>query len=253
MRCRSTSRGSVAALAAAAALLLAAPAAHAEEPQFSASASALSDTTVAIGVLTPIALQVGGGLDEAAGVELLLYGEAMGLSIGLNQVVKRLARVPRPYTRSTDQRIIRFSKSRRDSNLSFYSGHASAAFTAAVAGSLLFDGEGAGGRAAVWGFNMALAGATANLRVRAGKHYPVDVMVGALLGTMIGVAVPALQDDDVSPPSLAEWGAIGGGLLVGVVGSQLIPVRRDILEPLEMVTPVAYQGGGGGLVFAGTF
>lgn len=244
--CRSTSRVSVVAVA----VLLWCGSARAEEVPFSASAAALSDTTITVGVLTPVALQLGNGATEDD--DLLLYGEALGINLALNLTAKYAFKRPRPYTRIQHPRVARYAASRSDTFLSFYSGHSSMAFTAAVSGSLLFDGEEVGHRATVWGFNMAMAGATANLRVRAGKHYVSDVVAGAIIGTAIGIAVPALQSD-VEPPTGAEWAAIGGGLLVGVVGSQLIPVKRDILEPLDAVTPVAYQGGGGGLVVAGSF
>jgi membrane-associated phospholipid phosphatase len=237
------------------AALLAHPAEARAEPPFSATAAGLSDTTLAVSVVTPIALQVGAGFDEGSetGEHLLVYGEAMGASLVLNGVTKLIVRRPRPYTTSRHPRIVRYADSQRlDARLSFYSGHSSTAFTAAVAGSLLYQSEDPEARAGVWGVSIALASATANLRVRAGKHYYSDVIAGSLLGTAIGLLVVVVQED-VPTPTAGEWATIGGGLVVGVLVSQLIPVKRDIIEPLEVVTPVAYPGGGGGLMFGGSF
>ncbi len=253
MPSRSISRASAAAAGLAVALFVPA-AASAGEPPFSATAAKTADTTLAVVIVTPVALQVAGGVNDQTGENLLYYGESLGASLLFNIGAKYLFHRPRPYTHSSDPRIKRYAAGEEtDARLSFYSGHSTMAFTAAVAGSLVFRSEDQHARAGVWGFHMALAGATANLRVRAGKHYYTDVIAGAVIGTGIAVAVTGLQGPGIEMPTGIEWAAIGGGLLLGVVGSQLIPMPRDILEPLGAVTPVAYSGGGGGVVFSGTF
>jgi hypothetical protein len=113
--------------------------------------------------------------------------------------------------------------------VSFYSGHSSTAFTAAIAGSLLYA-ESAPTPAAklvVWGSELALAGATANLRIRAGKHYYSDVVVGAMVGSGLGILIPALHGGAYTPDGV-EMLTAGGGLLVGIVASQLVPQRMDV-------------------------
>jgi len=228
--------------------------ASAKEPPFSATAGKTADTTLSIVIVTPIAMQIAGGVNDVTGENLLYYGEALTASLLFNLGAKYAFRRPRPYTASANPRIKRYAADQdTDARLSFYSGHSTMAFTAAVAGSLVFRSDDEYARAGVWGFHMALAGATANLRVRAGKHYYTDVIAGALIGTAIGILAPGLQGQGIEMPTSVEWAAIGGGLLLGVIGSQLIPMPRDILEPLAAVTPVAYSGGGGGLVFSGSF
>lgn len=79
-----------------------------------------------------------------------------------------------------------------DNLRSFPSGHASAAFAVATAYWLarrdLTGTPGAAGWAAV-----GTAGAVALLRVVGGKHFPTDVLAGALLGIAGGVAVQAIK------------------------------------------------------------
>src|SRR5690606_29717337 len=124
----------------------------------------------------------------------------------------------------------------KDSHVSFYSGHSALAFTAAMTGSYLYalgsDDERA--KAVVWALQFTLASATANLRVRAGKHYYSDILVGALLGCAAGYLVPALHADGrgVYKPSGVEIGAMIGGVLAGSLVSQLVPVKNDIAVPL---------------------
>ena len=78
---------------------------------------------------------------------------------------------------------------------SFFSGHTSAAFTVAV-----FTGEwfsevypSSPYRGIVWAGSLSAAGFVGILRIAAGKHYPSDVIVGALVGTGISLSVIRLH------------------------------------------------------------
>ncbi|GAB4560190.1 MAG: hypothetical protein Tsb0020_06650 [Haliangiales bacterium] len=231
---------------------------------FSTSAAELSDMLITLTSLAPVLLQLPGGLNEETGRRLLLYSESVGASLFVNNVAKYVVQRPRPYTYNEDPRVQAYEVEQgKDAYLSFYSGHASTAFAAAVSGSYLFSlgGNEEPTKATVWFFQMALATATSNLRVRAGKHFYSDVLIGAIAGSAIGFAVPALHADDrgVRMPSGLEWGAIAGGILVGGVASQLLPLDSDILTPLDSdsrasvsVVPLA-QAGVASIGFAGTF
>jgi len=175
-----------------------------------------------------------------------------------------LVQRPRPYTYNSHEKIQRFTeKEGKDSCLSFFSGHSSLSFSAAVAGSYLFalssrDNQ---ARAVIWGVELALASATANLRVRAGKHFYSDVIVGALVGSAVGFAVPYLHEDSSNryAPTAEEWGAMAGGLAFGILASQLIPFKQDIREPLEAgpiqlsrytILPIEVKNGAGLMLVA---
>ena len=67
----------------------------------------------------------------------------------------------------------------------FPSGHATTAFAAAVALSLLVP-------AARW-WALPLAAIVAYSRVHLGVHHPTDVVGGAVIGALVGVAVVALS------------------------------------------------------------
>jgi len=142
-----------------------------------------------------------------------------------------------------------------DAHLSFYSGHSSTSFAAAVSGAFLFA-EGApdeASRCVMWATEFALAAATANFRVRAGKHYYSDVLVGALVGSALGVSVPLLSGASYAPTAL-EYASMGGGLVVGATLSQIVPLeataRQVGLESIQ-VTPMG--GSETGLRLVGTF
>jgi membrane-associated phospholipid phosphatase len=213
----------------------------------SAAAAELSNVFITMSLTAPVFTQLGRGVDAHFGNFGVVYGEALAGNLLLNGVVKLAARRRRPYTYG-----LRESEDvqSRDRNVSFYSGHSSTAFTAAVAGSLLYaeSTPDRAGRLVVWSSQLAFASATANLRVRAGKHYYSDVVVGALIGTGLGVLVPTLHGGDYAPEGV-EYLAAGGGLLLGVVASQLLPLRSDAprggAKASWSIAPWASPGGAG--------
>jgi len=78
--------------------------------------------------------------------------------------------------------------------LSFPSGHSSTAFAAAAAYLSVMQRRGIAGRQAQeTALLFATATTTAVLRVVAKKHFPTDVVAGAVLGTAIGWMVPQMH------------------------------------------------------------
>ncbi|MFA6836969.1 MAG: phosphatase PAP2 family protein [Fibrobacteraceae bacterium] len=88
---------------------------------------------------------------------------------------------------------------------SFYSGHASAAFAVAVFSSMWFEKKHSSSPFVpwVWAGSLSAASAVAALRVAAGKHYPTDVVVGALAGSLSSLAVLKLHESPESSLTLA--------------------------------------------------
>jgi membrane-associated phospholipid phosphatase len=221
---------------------------------FSRNAAHISDGLVTTTVLAPLVVEAARGFDEAAGRRTLLYGETLATSLFANSVVKYIVQRPRPYVYHNDPSVMAYAAKQSDSQVSFYSGHASLSFSAATAGPILFslssDNEGA--KAAMWASELALASATSVMRVRAGKHFTSDVVVGALAGSVIGFAVPALHTGEIYRPSGLEWGAIVGGIGLGTVVATLLPLGDEIaplgdkltLQSLK-VAPMSTANGGG--------
>jgi len=126
----------------------------------------------------------------AAAEDIAVYGQALLVTSGLTQVFKTVIARPRPYVydASPSGRVA------RDDVSSFPSGHASAAFAAAAAYWSIMHRRGEAGRRTPQIIGLfALASATAALRVAAHKHFPTDVVAGAVLGTGVGWALPQLH------------------------------------------------------------
>ena len=149
------------------------------------------------------------------GTQVVMLSEVLSLESGLNLLVRSFEFWPRPLMLGDQGGA---ERSARDASGSFYSGHSSAAFAVAVFSGVWFDRTHPGSKwsSLVWGGALATATTVAVLRVVAGKHYPSDVVVGALVGSGIGWVVPKLHERSASPsgsPQLAVAAMPGGAVL----------------------------------------
>jgi len=82
-----------------------------------------------------------------------------------------------------------------DDNASFFSGHTALAFAVTVAGGIVAHRRGYAVEPYIWGGGFALAGITGYLRIAADKHWLSDVLLGAAIGSGLGVLMPYLHRD----------------------------------------------------------
>ena len=202
--------------------------------RLSTSASHATDVTLLATVALPIGFGLRHGFDTASANATLFYGEVLTANLLLNTAVKFAVPRLRPYNYRVPPPTAYIESQGVDAYLSFYSGHASTAFAAAVGGSYLFTA--AHPDSAVnpwlWGIESALATATAIGRTRAGKHFYSDVAVGVLVGTGIGVGIPLLEGVHRAP-SATEMAFAGGGVLVGGMAALIAPFREDASCPID--------------------
>jgi membrane-associated phospholipid phosphatase len=143
----------------------------------------------------------------------LLYAEAMLLNVGITDIVKTVILRPRPYVLNPDLDpetvLIRNDRS------SFFSGHTSVTATASFFCARVFADYYPDSRLKpfVWTAAALVPATTAYLRVRAGKHYPSDVLTGFLIGGAIGYLVPALHKKPLSERMLNVSVGMGGMVL----------------------------------------
>ena len=196
--------------------------------RYSESADKASDWAAVLGV-APLALAgASWGLGDASGTDFagytLMFAQALALQNGVNLMARSLEFWPRPYVYakdgygSGDQDVVeKAEKAEGEAYGSFFSGHASAAFTVAV-----FTGEwfsevypNSPYRGIVWAGSLSAAGLVGVLRIAAGKHYPTDVVAGALVGSGISLAVIQIHKKRSDRYSL--WAYPGGaGLTIRI-------------------------------------
>jgi PAP2 superfamily protein len=128
---------------------------------------------------------------DAARVDAVMYAESLSLTLALTDATKIAVRRPRPID------YLNVEKNPSDTNLelSFPSGHAAiTAATTATATYLAFIRSPESPRPWITLCAGTLLTAFVSYeRVRAGAHFPTDVLAGALEGGAIGVLVPHLH------------------------------------------------------------
>jgi undecaprenyl-diphosphatase len=141
-------------------------------------------------------------------VDGVLYLETLSLTLAVTNLAKVAVRRPRPlaYTAAEQHRNDpNYSNTDTDSSLSFFSGHTSttAALTA-TATYLAFVRSPKSARPWITLIaGTALTSFVGFERVRAGKHFPTDVIAGAMAGAGVGLLVPHLhRTEQGSHPSV---------------------------------------------------
>jgi len=115
-------------------------------------------------------------------VEAVVYTQLV------TQVVKSAVGRRRPFVFDGDGS----EPTSSEDNLSFFSGHSALAFSIAVSAGTVAQRRGYELAPAVWASGLALAGATAYLRVAADRHWASDVIAGGAVGALGGYAIPRL-------------------------------------------------------------
>ena len=123
----------------------------------------------------------------------VMYLETVALAWGAKELLKTVVDRPRPFMYADG-----YPQSEVDNgdwNDSFPSGHTTLAFAGATFASYVFSKyhPESKWKVPVTAVSYSLACATAASRIAAGRHFMTDVLTGALLGTAIGYAVPALH------------------------------------------------------------
>ncbi len=135
--------------------------------------------------------------------EGVIFSEAIAISSSIDLLVRSLKVHPRPLVYGKN--VPAKERLSGEASGSFYSGHSSAAFLAAVYLSYTYpmrhpDFQ---GQAWLWAGTLTTASAVAGLRVAAGKHFPSDVIVGALAGGFFGWLLPYMHTQkDKSAPTM---------------------------------------------------
>jgi membrane-associated phospholipid phosphatase len=128
-------------------------------------------------------------------VDAIMYSETVALTLALTNIVKIAVRRPRPLAYVAADRDPNYSNSSTDSSLSFFSGHASMTGAIGATATYLAFARSPG----TWRpwITLTLATTVSTLvsvyRVRAGKHFPTDVLAGTFAGAGIGIIVPHLH------------------------------------------------------------
>jgi membrane-associated phospholipid phosphatase len=128
---------------------------------------------------------------RGVGLDAFLVLEATVLALDLNQLAKLLVARERPYMHfHPDGSPPRPHTA--DSDVSFFSGHATETFALAAATGTVATMRGYRWAPVPWIVGGGLAAGTGYLRIAADRHWLTDVLVGMIVGIGVGIAVPLL-------------------------------------------------------------
>ena len=192
------------------------------DPSADAISSVGLGLALAFAVADPLLSASRDGWDAAA-VDGVMYAESLSLTLALTDITKVAVRRPRPIAYAEQAALDAKSGGAAnspsitdtDSTLSFFSGHA--AMTGAVSATatyLAFQRSPHSWRPWVTlGAGLLLTSFVGFERVRAGAHFPTDVIAGGLAGGVVGVLVPHLHRHTSESPSVVVGfaPAAGGG------------------------------------------
>ncbi|MFK7936887.1 MAG: phosphatase PAP2 family protein [Saprospiraceae bacterium] len=125
---------------------------------------------------------------------MALWGEVVAINRGTTLLVKHTLKRPRPLVFNQSVDIV--FKQADDAHASFISGHTSKTaancfFVAKVFSDYYPDSQ---LKELVWATAIITPAVMGYLRVRAGKHYPTDVIGGYAMGAAIGLLIPHLHN-----------------------------------------------------------
>jgi len=185
--------------------------------QWSPTAATWSDILGYGSTVAPLLLLADTGSEAGAGDLGLMYAETMLLEQGLVGLIKGLVRRPRPLTYNPDPRIPDSLRRSHHAVRSFPSGHTAGAFAAAVFAGEVYARLNPDDPVRHWirGGGLAIAATTGWLRIRAGRHFPTDVLAGAVIGSLVGWAVPRLHEVDASDGDGGRGPAPAPGIVLG--------------------------------------
>ena len=163
---------------------------------YSETASNLSDLLIYTCLASPFLLLFSSAIRNDFDIVYGMYSESLLFGIALPFYGKAGVQRIRPYIYNTE--VPMNKKLSVDTKKSFFSGHASGAFTSTIFLSTIYSTyyPNSKWKPYILTGSVLLASTVGYLRIAAGAHFVTDVLVGAIVGTMVGFIIPKIHETD---------------------------------------------------------
>ena len=160
----------------------------------------LSDYGMLAALVAPLGLLADSKIRDEPEKLGYLYLETMAITGVLTELTKVTVQRVRPW--AYNKNVPLEHKNGTEAKKAFFSGHTSATFAGAVLCAKVYSDYNPDSKLKpyVWAGSMALSSAVAYWRVRAGRHFPTDVLVGALVGGGVAYLIPEIHKTDKAGP-----------------------------------------------------
>jgi len=200
----------------------------------------LSSTTLMVVLFQPVGMLIATDVPHKWSRDVPVIAEATAFTLSVNAFVKHLARRSRPAAHFCESEHA-VAPCPPDTRLSFYSGHTSGAFAAAVAAGTIADFHRFPNRKWIWASGLTFATATGVLRVMSDQHYATDVLTGMAAGGLAGWLIPKIHKPDATAPP-SGTAAPAGPTAVVAVPVALLAGRSGALVSVGSVGGGPYFG-----------
>lgn len=159
-----------------------------------------SNILMGVGCALSVAAPIIGQRGDRPLLPLAIQTESLLIATGLTNMAKHAVRRPRPYLFNADVPSTLYRG--RDDRSSFWSGHTASIASLTFSTACMIDRSNAddAAKCAAWAGAAAVPTLMGYLRVRAGRHFPTDVLTGFVVGTLVGLAVPYIHRTDEGSP-----------------------------------------------------
>ncbi len=163
--------------------------------------------------ILPIALMVSENERSHAGQISVLFLESMATTGALFSITAALVQKSRPLVYNSS--VPMEERMENDEQRSFYAGHTAATASASFFAAKIFNDFNPDSplRPYVWGVAVAVPALVGYLRLRAGKHFLTDNLIGYVLGAASGILIPELhKKENKNLQIYPEMGINHGGM-----------------------------------------